>query len=79
MSLKTRNTRVQAAKCQSLVYKYGEGKKPQDTQAIDGDNEDALFEAGEFGDSNPVALLRTVWWFFPYTSVYEPEAKAGLY
>ena len=24
---------------------------------------DALFEAGEFGDSYPVALQRTVWWF----------------
>ena len=25
-------------------------------------DEDALFETGEFGDSNPVALQRTVWW-----------------
>ena len=31
-------------------------------QAIDEDDEDALFETGEFGDSNPVALQRTVWW-----------------
>ena len=35
----------------------------QTAQAIDEDEEDALFKAGEFGDSNPVALQRTVWWF----------------
>ena len=34
--------------------------KPQAAQAIDEDEEDALFEAGEFGDSNPVALQRFV-------------------
>ena len=32
-------------------------------QAIEKDEEDAFFEAGEFGDSNPVAIQRTVWWF----------------
>ena len=32
-------------------------------QAIDEDEKDALFEVGEFGDSNPVALQRAVWWF----------------
>ncbi len=42
---------LQAAKCQSLVHKYGEGNKPQGANAIDGDNEDALFEAGEVGDT----------------------------
>ena len=30
---------------------------------IDEDEEDTFFEAGEFGDSNPVALQRTVRWF----------------
>jgi len=29
---------------------------------MDENEEDALFEAGKFGDSNPVALQRTVWW-----------------
>ncbi len=43
-----KSRRVLAAKCQSLVHKYGEGKKPQAAQAIDEDDEveDALFEAG---------------------------------
>ena len=35
----------------------------QAAQAIDENEEDALSEAGEFGDSNPVALQRAVWWF----------------
>ena len=30
--------------------------KPQAAQAIDEDKDDALFDAGEFGDLNPVAL-----------------------
>ena len=34
----------------------------QAAQTIDEDDEDAPFETGEFGDSNPVALQRTVWW-----------------
>ena len=38
-------------------------KNKQTAQAIDEDEEDALFKAGEFCDSNPVALQRTVWWF----------------
>ena len=37
--------------------------KLQAAQAIDENEEDALFEAGEFGDTNPVTLQRTVWWF----------------
>ena len=44
-----------------LFTSTAKGNKPQAAQAIDAD--EALFEAGEFGDSNPVALQRTVWWF----------------
>ena len=55
--------RLLAAKRKSLVHEHGKGNKPQAAQAIDEDEEDALFKAGEFGDSNPVALQRTVWWF----------------
>ncbi|KAL9986275.1 hypothetical protein ACROYT_G000392 [Oculina patagonica] len=51
-----KSRRELAVKCQSLVHKYGEGKKPQAPQVIDEDDEveDALFEAGELSDSNPV-------------------------
>ena len=58
-----KSRKVLAAKRKSLVHEHGKGNKPQAAQAIDEDEEDALFEAGEFGDSNPVALQRTVWWF----------------
>ena len=55
-----KSRKVLAAKRKSLVHEHGKGNKPQAAQAIDEDEEDALFEAGEFGDSNPVALQRTV-------------------
>ena len=44
-----------------LFTSTAKGNKPQAAQAMDED--EALIEAGEFGDSNPVALQRTVWWF----------------
>ena len=53
---------VLAVKHRSLVHEHDRRNKLQATQAIDENEEDALFEAGEFGDSNPVALQRTVWW-----------------
>ena len=59
-----KSRKVLAAKRKSLVHEHGKGNKPQAAQAIDEDEEDALFAAGEFGDSNPVALQRTVWWFY---------------
>ena len=58
-----KSRRVLAAKHKSLVHEHDIRNKLQAAQAIDKDEEDALFEAGEFGDSNPVALQRTVWWF----------------
>ena len=58
-----KSRKVLEAKRKSLVHEHGKGNKLQVAQAIDEDEEDALFEAGEFGDSNPVALQRTVWWF----------------
>lgn len=58
-----KSRKVLAAKRKSLVHEHGKGNKSQAAQAIDKDEEDALFEAGEFGDSNLVALQRTVWWF----------------
>ena len=58
-----KSRKVLAAKLKSLVHERGKGNKPQAAQAIREDEDDALFEAGEFGDSNPVALQRTVWWF----------------
>ena len=45
------------------VHEHDRRNKLQAAQAVDKNEEDALFEAGEFGDSNPVALQRTVWWF----------------
>ena len=54
--------RFLAAKRKSLIHEHGKGNKPQATTALKDKDEDALFEIGEFRDSNPVSLQRTVWW-----------------
>ena len=54
-----KSRRVLAAKNKSLVHEHDRRNELQAAQAID-ENEE---EAEEFGDSNPVALQRTVWWF----------------
>ncbi|CAH3014583.1 unnamed protein product [Porites evermanni] len=62
---KSANTNKKTATDMNTLLRYmdANGNKPQAVQAIYEDEEDALFEAGEFGDSNPVTLQRTVWWF----------------
>ena len=74
-----KSRKVLEAKRKSLVHEHGKGNKLQVAQAIDEDEEDALFEAGEFGDSNPVALQRTVWWFLSLHFVSKQETKAVSY
>ena len=50
-----------------IIFWTHTGKAERNTsraaQAIDKDEEDALFEVGEFGDSDPNAFQRAVWWF----------------
>ena len=57
-----KSRKVLSAKCKSLVHEHGKGNKPHAATALKDDEEDALFETGEFGDHNPVSLQRTVWW-----------------
>ena len=48
---------------QRSIQRYlSEKKYPFNILKDNEDEEDTFFEAGEFGDSNPVALQRTVWW-----------------
>ena len=60
-----KSRRVPAAKHKSLVHEHDRRNKLQAAQAVGlTKTKKMLFsEAGEFGDSNPVALQRTVWWF----------------
>ena len=59
MSLKIEKS----SSCEAQVTTSRAQNELQAARAIDEHEEDALFEAGEFGDSNPVALQRTMWWF----------------
>jgi len=56
-----KSRKVLAAKRKSLIHDHGKGNKPQAVQALEDNEEDVLFETGEFGDANPVSLQRTVW------------------
>ena len=47
-----KSRKVLAAKHKSLVHEHGKGNNPQAARAIDENEEDALFEAEEFGDSS---------------------------
>ena len=51
------------AKCKEL-WKKGKGQRRNAAEALENHDEDQLFEAGQFGDHDPMALLRTVWYFF---------------
>ena len=57
-----KSRKVLSAKRKSLVHEHGKGNKSQAATALEDDEEDALFETGEFGYSNPVSLQRTVCW-----------------
>jgi hypothetical protein len=54
---------VLAAKRKSLVNKAGKGNKPNATRSLTQEEEDKLFECGQFGVSGPEVLQRTMWWF----------------
>ena len=57
-----KSRQVLAAKRKNLV-KQGKGCKPQATRALTDEEENTLFLTGQFGDSTPTALQRTMWWF----------------
>ena len=58
----SRSRSVLAAKRKSLV-KEGRGNKPNASRELTDEEEAKLFETGEFGNHNPLALQRTLWWF----------------
>lgn len=53
---------VLSAKKKEVVRQNAKRNKPQAARELTADEEDQLFRHGEFGDSNPKALQRTVWW-----------------
>lgn len=54
---------VLCAKRKQLVVERGKGNRPRASREVSDVEEDKLFAEGEFGEHNPVALQRTVWWF----------------
>ena len=58
-----KSRQVLAAKRKNLVQKAGKGNRPNATHSITDEEEDKLFQSGQFGSSSPEALQRTMWWF----------------
>ena len=53
---------VLSSKRRQLVVEHGKGNRPQAARELTEADEDRLFACGEFGNSNPTVLQRTVWW-----------------
>ena len=73
MSSKNLEKPLQRSESHLFWHEHGKGNKPQAAQAIDEDEEDALFLILIFGDLNPFALQRTEWWFLYHTLVSEQD------
>ena len=71
-----KSRRVLAAKNKSLVHEHERRNKLQATQAIDENEEDALFKAGEFCDSIQLHFKELCGGFYSYTWVSEPGITA---
>ena len=57
----SRCRQVLAAKRKSLVQS-GFGNKSNATRELTEEEQEKLFETGQFGDHDPLALQRTLWW-----------------
>ena len=53
---------VLSATKKELVVQNAKGNRPQAVRELTAEEEDELFRLGEFGESSPEALQRTVWW-----------------
>ena len=63
----SKSRQVLLAKKKQLVEESAKGNRPRAAQELsegeeEEEEEDLLFTLGEFGDGNPEALQRTVWW-----------------
>ena len=69
----SRSREVLAAK-QNNFLKQGQGNKPNACRELTNEEQETLFETGDFGCHNPEALQRTLWLFLCHsTLVLEPE------
>lgn len=53
---------VLSARKRDLVVNNAKGNRPQAARELTEDEEDLLFETGQFGEDDPEVLQRTVWW-----------------
>ena len=65
----TRAREVLLSKKKQLVVEQGKGNHPQAVRELTNAEEDLVFRSSEFGNKNPEALQRTVWWLLALVSV----------
>ena len=53
---------VLSARKRDLVANNAKGNRPQAARELTEDEEDLLFQTGQFGEDDPEVLQRTVWW-----------------
>ena len=58
----TKSREVLSARKRDLVVSNAKGNRPQAARELTEDEEDLLFENGQFGEDDPEVLQRTVWW-----------------
>ena len=58
----SKSREVLSSKKKQLCEVHAKGNRPQAARQITEEEEDLLFRSGEFGEDNPEALQRTVWW-----------------
>ncbi|XP_073240233.1 uncharacterized protein [Porites lutea] len=66
---KSRGREVLLSKKKQPVVEQGKGNHPQAVRELTDAEEDLVFRSSEFGDKNPEALQRTVWWLLALVSV----------
>ena len=58
----TKSREVLSARKRDLVVSNAKGNRPQAARELTEDEEDLLFENGQFGEDDPEVLQCTVWW-----------------
>ena len=57
-----KSSEVLLSKKKQLVIEEAKGNRPHAAKELSNAEEDLLFRSGQFGDGDPAALQRTVWW-----------------
>lgn len=58
----SKSREVLQSRKRQLVHEFGKGNRPRAARPLTNEEEDLLFQNGEFGDHCPESVQRSVWW-----------------